>query len=248
MVDFHTHILPSIDDGSKSVEESISMLTELKEQGVRQVILTPHFYADRSSPSDFFKRRQGAWDKLKPHLTSELPSLSLGAEVRYFDGMNRSDEIERFCIEGTSLLLIEMPSGTWTRRMITALTELHESQGMTVLLAHIERYWKHQTRSVKRELLDSGIRMQLSAEYLIDRRTRRAALKMLRTEAAHVLGSDCHNMSSRKPNMAAAADIIRRKLGCDILSRIDSTERQLLRGISPVDTLTPITEEGGGRS
>ena len=248
MVDFHTHILPRIDDGSGSTEESIAMLKELQKQGVTDIALTPHFYADRSSPDDFFRRRQSSWERIIPHLPSDFPKLRLGAEIRYFDGINRYEKLDRFCLEGTSLLLLEMPCGTWTGRMIATLAELNESKGVSVLLAHIERYWKYQPKDVRRYLMESGIKMQMSAEYVIDRRTRRSALKMLCSGAAHVLGSDCHDIRSRRPNMDAAVDIIGRKLGNDFLHKLTDMELMLLSNSgTAISSSVLATQTGGGQ-
>ena len=229
MFDFHTHILPGIDDGSGSVEESIAMLKMLKDQGADGVAATPHFYADRMSPNRFFEKRQSAWNDLKSHLTSDLPEVRLGAEVSYFEGMARYDGIERFCIEDTELLLLEMPHGAWTGRMISTLTELNEKRGVTVLLAHIERYLKDQPKDTWKHLLQSGIMMQVSADYFIDRKTRRNALKLFKNGGVHLLGSDCHNITTRAPNFGVAADIIKRKLSDDHFQRMDQLESMLLR-------------------
>ena len=56
MIDFHSHILPAMDDGSKNIEESLQMLRMLQEQGVERVIATPHFYADENPPDVFLRR------------------------------------------------------------------------------------------------------------------------------------------------------------------------------------------------
>lgn len=229
MFDFHTHILPKMDDGSRSVEESLALLNELKLQGVDGVAATPHFYADRSSPETFFEQRSSAWEKLKPYIRFEMPQVRLGAEVRYFEGIARYDGLERFCIEGSNLLLLEMPQGTWTRRMIATVVELNESRNISVLMAHIERYHRDQPKDIWKHLLRCGIKMQVSADYVIDRKTRRTALNMLRDGSIHFLGSDCHNMTDRKPNMADAINIIQRKIGDDFLQNMRQRERMLLQ-------------------
>lgn len=248
MIDFHTHILPKLDDGSRSTEESVAMLEELRLQGVAEAVLTPHFYANHSSPSDFFERRTAAWESLRQHYKADAPKLRLGAEVRYFDGINRYEDLDRFCIEGTQILLLEMPDGPWTKRMTLTLAELNERSGITVLLAHIERYWRCQPKEIRRELAESGIRMQLSAEHVIDRRTRREALKMLRSGTAHVLGSDCHNMTSRKPNMSEAVAIITRKLGTEFAQSICENGRLLLHdSIIQNNTAVQDAVTGGGQ-
>ena len=58
MVDFHSHILPALDDGSSSVEESIALLKMLSEQGVSAVCATPHFNANRTTVDEFLAARQ----------------------------------------------------------------------------------------------------------------------------------------------------------------------------------------------
>ena len=62
--DFHSHILPEIDDGSSSVEESLAMLQAERDQGIQSVVATPHFYAHHDSPERFLKRRAAARQRL----------------------------------------------------------------------------------------------------------------------------------------------------------------------------------------
>lgn len=98
MIDFHSHVLPCMDDGSKSTEESIQMLSMLREQGVETVAATPHFYANQNTPEVFLRRRAAAWEHLRPHLTSALPHVLLGAEVHYFQGISRVNELQLLCL------------------------------------------------------------------------------------------------------------------------------------------------------
>ncbi len=228
MFDFHTHILPGVDDGSHSVEESVSMLSELYRQGVDGVALTPHFYAETMSPEEFFKCRQSAWEKLKPHLSAEMPEIRLGAEVYYFEGINRYEGLESFCIEGTRLLLLEMPECSWTNRMISAIIELNSNENITVLMAHIERYLTKQKKEVWKLLLNSGVRMQASADFFAKRSSRREAMKLMRNGSIHLLGTDCHNMTTRKPDMAEAKNAIVHSKGEDLLARMKRREEMLL--------------------
>lgn len=64
MIDFHTHILPGMDDGSRDVRESLQMLTLESEQGVQETLLTPHFYAHFDKISSFLERREHSFQKL----------------------------------------------------------------------------------------------------------------------------------------------------------------------------------------
>lgn len=122
MIDFHTHILPGIDDGSRSADESIQMLRAMPE--VTHVVATPHFYAWENTPERFLRRRTAAWEQLRERLDDTAPDIRLGAEVCYFEGICRSDELHSLCIEGTNVLLLEMPFEKWSSRALHDLLEL----------------------------------------------------------------------------------------------------------------------------
>lgn len=209
MFDFHTHILPGIDDGSKSVEESLAMLSMLKDQGASGVAATPHFYAQQRTPAQFFAERQAAFEQLKPHLPPDAPTIRLGAEVLYFEGIGRFDGLKEFCLEGTDLLLLEMPFGVWTTRTVSTVLELSRRDDVTIVLAHIDRYLHRQNKKAIRQLLDRGVLMQVNASFFTE--NRRRALKMLREGQFHFLGTDCHNTTTRKPDLAPALAAIARK-------------------------------------
>ena len=84
VVDFHSHILPNIDDGSKNLETSLRMLTESKRQGVDLMIATPHFYAWQDKMSKFLENRKNAYELVKQQIEQAeepLPEIMLGAEV-----------------------------------------------------------------------------------------------------------------------------------------------------------------------
>ena len=88
ITDFHTHILPEIDDGSSSVEESLEMLQLMTGQGIERVVCTPHFYANHTSLERFLEKREKAYKKLVERMAEgNFPQLVLGAEVLYFRGI-----------------------------------------------------------------------------------------------------------------------------------------------------------------
>lgn len=203
MIDIHSHILPQIDDGSRNVSESISLLREERRQGVDTVFLTPHFYAEENGPVSFLKRRYRAWRKLEPYLFPGLPEVRLGAEVQYFEGICAVEEIQHLRIVGTDFLLLEMPFSGWSDRMVGDVMELGERYGLRVILAHIERYLPKQRPEIWNTLRAHGVLMQSNVSFFTERKTRKQALSMLEREEIHFLGSDCHNMESRRPNWDA---------------------------------------------
>ena len=94
MIDFHSHVLPGIDDGSSCVEESLDMLRIAKSQGVITMLATPHFYAQNNSVGHFLKDREKSLNKLKActeYMKDDVyPDIKLGAEVCYFNGIGQA--------------------------------------------------------------------------------------------------------------------------------------------------------------
>lgn len=206
MIDFHTHILPCIDDGSQSITESVSLLREEKRLGIEAVVATPHFYANENSPSSFLKKRDQVWKQLRPYLWPELPRVYLGAEVQYFEGICAVEDIDLLRIQGTDMLLVEMPFTKWSDRMIEDILELNERQNLQVVLAHIERYMAMQPEDIWQYLRDCGILMQCNVSFFDGWKTKHRAMTMLKNGQIHLLGSDCHNMRSRRPNWDILSD------------------------------------------
>lgn len=204
MIDLHTHILPSVDDGSGSVEESLALLRLLARQQVSLVAATPHFYADTDTPDSFFTRREEAWQRLLPALTPELPRIVLGAELSYYRGVSQMQQLSRFCIGGSRLLLLELPFEPWPERVLSETLEIAE-RGFTVVLAHVERYFSLQGRSIWPWLAERGVQMQVNASSLLRLGSAGRAGRMLRQGTVRFLASDCHNLNIRPPRMGEAA-------------------------------------------
>lgn len=213
MVDFHSHVLPKIDDGSDSVEESVKMLEMLRDQGVTTVVATPHFDANAVSIERFLDQRRESYESLSARLGQSLPQICLGAEVLYYSGITRWENLEALCLEGTRVLLLEMPLSRWTTSVVSEVLAISNIKGITVVLAHIERYLKLQRPGVFEELLNNGIYMQVNASFFTERRMRRRAVKMLKLRQIHLLGSDCHGVTLRPPRIGEAVEIIRKRLG-----------------------------------
>lgn len=222
MIDIHSHILPGMDDGSRSVEESLAMLEALAAQGITCVAATPHFYAEENSPERFLARRAASAEHLRVAWRPGLPELRLGAEVCYFEGIGRCEGIERLCIEDTGLLLLEMPFSQWGCHALHEVWELQNRLGVTVLLAHIERYLRWQSGEAWRVLGEWGVLNQCNASFFLDWRTRGKAMRMLRDGRVHLLGSDCHNMEERKPRFGEALEVLGGR-GREILKENGST-------------------------
>lgn len=205
------------------------MLCSLQKQGVTSVVATPHFYAWENTPNRFRRRREEAWSRLKTALPKECPEVHLGAEVCYFEGICQSDELPALCVEHTNVLLLEMPTGAWSNRVIDDLLELAHRSELTVVLAHAERYLPAIQSELWQEIDRSPLLVQSNASFFLRFQTKRKALHMLQAGQIHLLGSDCHGSEYRPPRIGAAALQIENHLGKDVLVRLDQCAQQLLK-------------------
>lgn len=227
MTDFHTHLLPEIDDGSHSVEESIKMLEMMASSGIEQVIATPHFYANQNSLQEFLQKREEAYEKLKPYLKDGFPEIVLGAEVRYYDSISSFEHLDKLCIKGTNLLLLEMPFSKWSKFSSDELLSLCLSGKFTVVIPHIERYLPFQDKRQMDMLYANGMLAQMNANEFLSFFSRKKAIKNLKNQKVHFLGSDCHNLTTRPPNLDRAVTIIKRKLGKEFVDDFISYGNQM---------------------
>ena len=231
LIDFHSHILPGIDDGSKSLEMSIQMLRMEAQQGVERVIATPHFYPQYDTPERFLRRRGDAEVTLREEMQKHtgLPALSVGAEVYYFPGISDSEVISELTIDQKRCILIEMPTSSWTEAMYRELEGIYVKRGLIPIVAHIDRYiGRFHNRGILKRLEHMPVLIQANAEFFLEKNTTSMALRMLKKDGIHLLGSDCHDLSSRKPNLQGALDLINRRLGRDAMEGICSYQQNVL--------------------
>lgn len=230
VIDFHSHILPSMDDGSKSVEMSMEMLKMAAAQGVDVMLATSHFYASSQRIEDFLTRRKSACERLMEVKKDFGPELRLGAEVAFFSGMSRADKLEALTVEGSRALLLEMPFAAWDRFDIREVKALMEERHFQVILAHLERYMSiSQNKKWIQELLEMPVYVQINAESLLGWKNRRKILRMFMQGQAHFLGSDCHRNDRRRPNLSQGRDVLKKKLGDAFLEKMDEKGSRLLQ-------------------
>lgn len=223
VTDFHSHILPGIDDGSASLEESIALLRMEAEQGVEHVVATPHFYPNYQSPEDFLEKRVRAEELLRQEMEKHegLPRLSVGAEVYFFRGMSQSDCLKLLTIAQKSFILLEMPEYAWSDSMYREIADIYSQQGITPIIAHVDRYLGFlRGKQIPQRLETLPVLVQANANFFLHRATAAKACRMLQRGQIHLLGSDCHNLTSRTPNLKDAVDCIEKRMGNDALAWI----------------------------
>lgn len=231
LTDFHSHILPGVDDGSADLQQSLQMLRASAEQGISRMVATPHFYPRHDDPVRFLARRAEAAEALRAAMAPEsgLPELILGAEVHYFPGISDSDVLSQLTIGGGKYIMIEMPVAPWTEKMFRELVQIHEKQGLIPVIAHIDRYIRPlRTHGILQRLAYMPVLVQANGEFFTRRGTAGFALRLLREGRIHLLGSDCHNCDDRAPNLAGAIKVIESRLGSETLEQLRHNEKRIV--------------------
>ncbi len=206
--DIHTHILPGVDDGSISLEQSMLMLHKAFEEDIRRIYLTPHYIPGRRNASK--EHRLTAFEELRAQALKELPDLELylGNEIYYRENaLSDLKAGEAFTMADTDYVLLEFDIHSDYKILQKAVKQFTEA-GYKPILAHIERYdalFKQAERV--EELIDAGAAIQVNADSLrggLLHPVAKFCKYLLKNDLIHFLGSDCHNLNHRPPLMETA--------------------------------------------
>ncbi len=141
MTDVHSHILFGIDDGSRTISESVELLKKLKSVGFNNVILTPHFILDSTYNSNYESNIK-IYNELKERLIDENIDINIYLGNEIFIDKNVPTLLEKNIItslNGTKYVLVEFPMHNKLLNLEDMLYEIR-SKGYEVVIAHPERY------------------------------------------------------------------------------------------------------------
>lgn len=235
VIDMHTHILPNMDDGSLNTEMSVQMLKIMADQGVDLVCASSHYYHFKEDISYFLKRRIEAFENLRLAAHGRnlgLPALILAAEVAYFPGISECKKLKDICIEGTKTVLLEMPFTEWTDAQIQEVIGLVLDRNFRVVLVHPERFlFSKNNKHYLLNLLELPIGIQVNASTLVNWKTRKDGLELLEKASFPLLGSDAHNLSNRRPNLAEGGKVIIRRLGQVFWQKMQQNAQDMVRPV-----------------
>lgn len=234
LTDFHSHILPEMDDGSSSIDESLKLLKMLTDAGVERVVLTPHFYRSDENIASFIERRQKSYEKLMSAADSldNPPEFILGAEVYFYPSLSSDPDFDKLCMGNTNYILLELPFEHLYENFFIDFSKFMNRCNHKILLAHIERYLKfgNTQKEIDRLLSFGGISCQMNCTSLAEASWLQQGklIKMISNGTINVLGSDAHNLHRRPPMFKEALNIINKKCSKDTLDRINAYGDKLL--------------------
>ena len=237
--DFHTHILPGIDDGSSSPEESIEMFKEAKNQNVTTIVATPHFYPLKSSVENFLVKREWALDSFQKELAAcglseKAPKLLCGAEFYYIKKLSIYPDLEKLCLEGTSYLLLEMPYSDWHDDIFEEIYLMIKKRGIFPIIAHPDRFL-HQIceHNALEKFAELDCLLQINIGSLSRILNRKRNLKLLSGAVPYVLGTDMHSVDSFVQKMPQIHSVIERNFGKEAFNNVCKISAAVLENQSP---------------
>lgn len=223
-IDIHSHILPGVDDGARTIEETCKMLQIAYDEGIRVIIATPHHHKRRGMATPEQLKKQLALVRKEAKKISDDFRVYLGAEV--FFGHDVAEELknnEIATINGSDYVMLEFSPGDDFGYIQNAVRKI-QMTGYQVIIAHAERY---QCLLKDLELLEHltkmGAYIQINAASIVGNSgwgIKRAVAKMLKQELVHFVGTDTHDAEHRPPAIAKAAAHIKKKYGDSYADRI----------------------------
>ncbi len=221
-IDFHTHILPGVDDGAGSNEIALHMLRMMQQSHVDLVIATPHYFSLDESPGDFLQRVGNVYARFKSHATCRF---LLGAEVYLDRGLLLKEDLGRLCIEGTDLLLLEIPVSEYRDWMYQTIAGIASVYGVRPVIAHVERVLPRiRKKDLERLMEIPGICFQFNHTAFGNWKARWFLKTLVKRGYPVFFGSDCHDIHSRPPTDEKGFDKIEtwisKKFGNEFMDKI----------------------------
>lgn len=196
MIDIHTHIIPNIDDGSRSVEETFKLINEAEEAGFTDIILTPHYITN-------YYETPGAEVKFwTESLQKIVDEKNLGVKLHSGMEIYISEELSELVKNGTVItlanskyILIELPMNT-TMKNVDEILFIMRNMGYNVIIAHPERYKCIQENiEYAIQLVEEGCMLQSNYGSIVDiygKEAKKTLKKLLKMKLVFFLGTDTH--------------------------------------------------------
>lgn len=217
--DMHCHILPGVDDGAESMSVALWMIEKEIEEGITNIMLTPHYVVGRTDSELIHIQYERLKDEIKQR---ELPvQLYLGNELLYSANIVQElKEGRALTLEGTSYVLVEFSIDIPYQTMKYAFHELLLA-GYRPVLAHLERYQCLLNKRQKiDELIEQGVLMQVNSNSFFHRHTSLFLMELARKGEIHFIGTDCHSIEWRPPAMKKTIRALEEKLDSQLLRQL----------------------------
>ena len=224
LVDVHCHVLPGLDDGSHDISETMEMLHIAVDEGITDMMVTPHFNSGgRSAPPEVVLQ---TLQNVQAVVQQEgLPiRLFPGNEVYYFSDLPRYLQEHRvLTMNGSKHVLIEFSPSVMFRTLQNAMEDVL-GVGYTPILAHVERYNCMLEDSEYVDFLrDMGVQIQVNASSIVGKSgtsVKKFVFELLQDGLVNYVGTDSHGCEHRTPQIAKCRNILSKKFSPSYVDRI----------------------------
>lgn len=224
LFDMHCHLLFGVDDGPKELEESLTLLRQEYDAGVRTVYLTPHYRKRMfETPAEVIEQN---FQLLCARAKEELPQLTLrlGCEIHVY--MDTVEEIKNghcHTMGGTEFVLLEFSESADAKHILERCGAMM-NKGFAPIIAHVERCEAiRRDMQLLQKLVNVGVYIQMDAGGILGEdgwSVKRFCKKAMRQDLLHFVGSDAHGLKDRKVNIGQCAAYMEKTMGADYRDQI----------------------------
>lgn len=218
LIDIHTHIIPNVDDGAKSFDEALQMILKMVDDGITDVIATPHFQSVATKST--VEEQQKKFVELKNKVIENNLRINLhfGHEVRFISHLR--PDYKKLTLANSNYILIEF--SYVNNPMIDEVVLNLRALGLIPIIAHVERY-RYIKKSDIKYLKELGALIQVNAETVYnpnDRKEKKYINNLLKNKLIDFIASDVHNNNTRSSNLRKAYDHLKGKINDQYLEEI----------------------------
>lgn len=232
MIDFHTHILPNLDDGSQSIEETFNLIKEAEKAGFDKIISTSHYMENYYETEN---REREFWID---SLSQQFPSQNINVKLYIGNEIYITENIIELLKEGkastinnTSYVLFEMPFNTEPMNLYDVIYEMLKNK-LVPILAHPERYrYVQKDPSSISDLIEKGVLMQSNYGSIIGqygKREKILVMEFLKNHMIHFLGSDVHKQGTIYPKIPKIIKDLKDKLDEEYVDELTTNNAELV--------------------
>lgn len=216
-IDIHSHLLPGVDDGSVSMEQTMDMLKIAYSEGIRTMIATPHYQEGRYMHAVSYLEQKLSEVRASAEDMGIQVELLLGSEIYYSHGCVEHLKAKDIpTMAGTQCVLVEFSPMADSRYMINGLQEIL-LEGYNPILAHIERYDALRGEiDLVDKIIEMGVYVQVNAMSITGetgRTYQSATKKLLKNSMVHLVATDAHSDRTRSPKIKKCYEFLRKKYG-----------------------------------
>ena len=243
MIDFHSHIIPEIDDGSRSIEETMLLLSEAKKVGFTKIISTSHYMNDRFEFDEANRKILLEAIKMGANKLGVDIELCLGSEIyATYDIVELLKEHQASTINGTNYVLMELPMQSELPNLKNIIYNLL-GNGYKPIIAHPERYeYVKEDPNWVIDYIELGVLFQSNYASILGwygKTAQSTVKKLLKNNMVHFLGSDVHRAETVYKEMPTILEELEKVIDIEKLEELTTTNANLVLQNKPIYTEIP---------